>query len=345
MINSRTEALSQWLKTQFSNGSIELVPLSGDAGFRHYYRFHHNNSAYIAVDAAPETSNNHGFVAVAKALASQNIPVPDIIACDLNQGFVCISDLGNTLFADVISPENSLDKYQQAINLLPAIATTTVANDCQLPVYDRDFIGFELSIFTEWLVDKHLSIALNAEQEQKLLACFDFLINSALSQPQVFMHRDYHSRNIMCLADSAQSLAVIDFQDAVQGPITYDVVSLLRDCYFRLPDEQIKQLFAYYCQKMTVDLSLPEISAKTWLEWFDLMGLQRHLKASGIFARLYHRDDKPGYLKDIPLTLSYIVQVSKNYPELAFLHQFIVKQVQPAMAQRSKPSSDLASMS
>ncbi len=346
MLNSRAEALQQWLSTEFSGQAIVLSPLSGDAGFRNYFRFSVQGNPYIAVDAPPQSSNNLGFVAIAQALLQQGIEVPKVISHDLEQGFLSISDFGEQLFADVISEKNMIKHYQQAIDLLPVIAGTKLNSSYSLPIYDKAFIELELSIFSEWLLATHLQINLSAQQQTQLEQCFNYLVDSALAQPQVFMHRDYHSRNIMCLAElslkpqpeqsSSSTLGIIDFQDAVLGPITYDVVSLLRDCYVRWPDEQVEQLFDYFCQLITQELNLDEIPKAQWRRWFDLMGLQRHIKASGIFARLYHRDNKSGYLADIPLTLSYIIDISSQYPELAFLHQLVGEQVLPALLTMNK---------
>ncbi|WP_053047254.1 aminoglycoside phosphotransferase family protein [Thalassomonas viridans] len=328
-VNSRITGLNSWLCRVFAVSELELRAMNGDAGFRQYYRFTVGGSSYIAVDAPPQYSNNPAFVALAQALATQGIPVPEIRARDLELGYFCLTDLGDKLLADVLTVENMQLYYRRAIDLLPVIARTRPAGDYILPDYDRAFIDFELSIFAEWLLDKHLDLRLSPQEQQKLRACFDILIDSALAQPQVTMHRDYHSRNIM-LPDG-QELAVIDFQDAVTGPVTYDIVSLLRDCYVRWPGQLIEPLFDYYCRLITETLDLTPVSPATWRRWFDLMGLQRHLKASGIFARLYHRDGKKGYLKDIPLTLGYILDISKGYDELADLHLLVKERVLPAL--------------
>ncbi|WP_440876197.1 aminoglycoside phosphotransferase family protein [Thalassotalea sp. PLHSN55] len=333
MPNPRFTALNHWLSGYFTEHAIELEPLSGDAGFRCYYRFSYQEKSYIAVDALPKTSNNHGFVEVAKALEKRGIKVPSLVHYDLSLGFFCLEDLGEILFADALSASSMVTLYQQAIDLLPSIAQCSVSDRYNLPAYDKKFIEFELSIFSEWLLAQHLNIHLSESQQIQLTQCFDYLVENALAQPQVFMHRDYHSRNIMICdqqgSNGQQTLAIIDFQDAVQGPITYDIVSLLRDCYYQLPDEKVSQLLRYFCQQISKQLPLADISEQTWQTWFDLMGLQRHIKASGIFARLYHRDNKTGYLKDIPLTLEYIIKVSANYPKLSFLNELVQQQVLP----------------
>ncbi len=204
----------------------------------------------------------------------------------------------------------------------------------------------ELNIFTEWLIAEHLALILTDDEKVQLAACFEHLIDSALEQPQVVMHRDYHSRNIMLLQSNEGNkrnkevkLGIIDFQDAVIGPITYDIVSLLRDCYVRWPDALIEPLYKEFCRKITDKTSGVIKKSDTadnekWQKWFDFMGLQRHIKASGIFARLHHRDEKNSYLKDIPLTLSYIQDISALYPELAFLNTLIKNKIIPALLAR-----------
>lgn len=392
----RLNALTLWVHGLFADNlqqggnakQITLSPLSGDAGFRNYFRFSTQGKNYLAVDAAPATSNNSGFVAIAHALAANHLLVPEIISFDAPQGFMIISDLGKQHFADALNeifiasesvesdrsaisseylPEQANQLYRQAIEQLVVMQTTPVTMHCasrefasnelngdnltdyhldyqlpdyQLPEYDDAFVELELAIFSEWLLGAHLSIELSSAEQAQLKRCFSILIENVAAQPKCFMHRDYHSRNLLLHGDQAQSeIAVIDFQDAVVGPITYDIVSLLRDCYQRLPQADIEQLFNYFTQLLSEqfpDKRYDQIDGAIWQRWFDLMGLQRHIKASGIFARLYHRDNKSGYLADIPLTLDYIVEVASNYPELAFLAELVTTRVKPALAKGNR---------
>lgn len=337
MQDPRFILLHNWLCVFFKVPSITLSSLTGDAGFRKYYRFIHDDKFYIAVDAIPDKSNNIAFVEIQKLLKQQKVNVPEIIVSDLKQGFLCISDFGDELFSDLLTLDNMESAYQQAINVLPFIANAPIPKQYQLPIYDADFVNLECNIFTEWLLDVHLNITLDAQEKIQLKSCFDVLVKNAIEQPQVVMHRDYHSRNLMILNKgkiSTIELGVIDFQDAVIGPITYDIVSLLRDCYVKWPADKVETLFHYYCQLIDVEHNYPQIKRDQWLKWFDLTGLQRHVKASGIFARLYHRDSKSGYLKDIPLTLSYIVDISAKYAELTFLHNLVTNKVLPALAEK-----------
>jgi aminoglycoside/choline kinase family phosphotransferase len=327
--SSRIQALHQWLNQQFSNENIQLTPLSGDAGFRCYYRFVLHGDSFIAVDAPIDKSNNAAFVFMQESLSKNNVLVPKIIAVDLSLGFFCLADFGETLLADILTNDNMVVIYQKAIDVLPRIQSALPQNTPELPHYDQAFVETELNIFAQWLLTEHLSLPLTDTEQKELQHCFAILTENMLSQPQVMVHRDYHSRNIMVL--KSDELGVIDFQDAVIGPITYDIVSLLRDCYLKWPDESITLLFNNYIDTIAQQYALTHITRKQWQRWFDLTGLQRHIKASGIFARLHHRDNKSGYLADIPLTLKYIAEVSQQYPELAFLHQLLLSKVLPAM--------------
>ena len=329
MPSSPIQALNQWLNQQFSEENIQLTALSGDAGFRCYFRFFLNGNSYIAVDAPADKSNNAAFVFMQKNLSKQKILVPEIVAVDLSLGFFCLADFGETLLADILTLENMVKTYQKAIEILPRIQLALPHNTNELPHYNQAFVELELNIFPEWLLTEHLSITLTDNEQQQLKDIFSILAENMLSQPQVLVHRDYHSRNIMVLENG--ELGIIDFQDAVIGPITYDIVSLLRDCYLKWPDEDVTLLLSNYINTIAEQYSLTHISREQWQRWFDLTGIQRHLKASGIFARLHHRDNKSGYLNDIPLTLSYIVEISQQYPELAFIHQLLLNKVIPAM--------------
>jgi len=327
--SSRVQSLHQWLNQQFSDENIQLIPLSGDAGFRCYYRFIYDNNSFIAVDAPVDKSNNSAFVFMQECLSKNNVLVPQIVAVDLSLGFFCLADFGEILLSDILTTKNMVVTYQKAIDILPSIQSALPQDTQKLPHYDQAFVELELTIFTQWLLTEHLSLTLTTNEQEKLQHCFAILTENMLSQPQVLVHRDYHSRNIMVLENS--ELGIIDFQDAVMGPITYDIVSLLRDCYIKWPDEQVTLLLDYYIDITVKQYSLGHVTREQWQRWFDLTGLQRHIKASGIFARLHHRDSKSGYLSDIPLTLNYIVEISGQYPELTFIHQLLLERVLPAM--------------
>lgn len=338
MVCIREYAFHNWLTQQLPKKPFTTEKMSGDAGFRQYSRIivkpsdnDKNKVTYIAVDAPPEKSNNLAFVAISKVLITHGIEAPKVLASDFEQGFFLISDLGNTELSQVLTLETMDEYYRQAIDELIKISTIKQVSNYTLPLYNAEFVQTELDIFTQWLLKEYLQLTLQANEKEKLQQCFNLLIENVQEQPQVFMHRDYHSRNLMLT--SQERVAVIDFQDAVLGPITYDIVSLLRDCYIRWPQQQIFPLFEYYIKAISSYFELSH-SMEQWQKWFDLMGLQRHIKASGIFARLHLRDNKSTYLQDIPLTLSYIVDVSKKHPNLNFLAEFVSTTVLPALEEK-----------
>ena len=316
MHDLRKLQLHQWLSDVFQTKDFALSSLNGDAGFRRYFRMVIEEQSYIIVDSPNDKCNNESFVDVQKRLAQSKVRVPEILHYQQAQGFFCLSDLGDTCLGDLLTKESVKQWYKKAMAIIPSIATSDFKG---LPLYDAAFIQMELDIFSDWLLGTHWGVTLSKVEQEQLQLCFDQLIESALAQPYCFMHRDFHSRNIM-LEDN--QLTVIDFQDAVQGPITYDLVSLLRDCYQKWPDSLVRELLKEFVEQYKTAMPDYDHSLDTWQRWFDLMGLQRHIKACGIFARLHHRDGKSGYLKDIPLTLSYIVDISARYPELTFLHEF-----------------------
>lgn len=333
MNNSRVQSLKFWLSSCFKSDNVSLQPLSGDAGFRCYYRFEQDGILYLAVDSPAATCNNEQFLMVRDLLEAQNIIVPEVLHYEKEQGFLCITDFGDNLLSTQLSEQSVNQYYKKAINIIFQLVAMDI-NKTELPKYDCHFVQTELKIFSEWLLEKHLEISLTAQESKMLEDVNALLVESAISQPQVVMHRDFHSRNL--IVDNNDDLAVIDFQDAVIGPITYDLVSLLRDCYKKWPQATITPLFEYFYCEVNKYKDLAPISKDQWQRWFDLMGLQRHLKASGIFARLNYRDNKPHYMKDIPLTLRYIEEVSANYSELTGLAEFITNRVLPAFTQITK---------
>lgn len=326
---TRKQKLKAWLAHIFPDELVNITPLSGDAGFRIYYRLITANNSYIIVDAPPEKLNNLAFVSLAHCFRASGLIVPEIVHYNEMSGFMCLSDFGDTLLSDKLNKTTIAGLYEKALALLPKVQKVTAQKQWPLAVYDADFLQLEMNIFNEWLLQEHLNISVSIDEIKQLQQCFDLLVKSALEQPQVTVHRDFHSRNLMLI--DGGDIAVIDFQDAVTGPLTYDLVSLLRDCYVRWDDELIEPHIKNYYLNSNVDVSYQQFK-----RWFDLMGLQRHIKASGIFARLYHRDGKPGYLKDIPLTLSYIVDIAAKYPELMPLSDLIKNKVIPGIEALAK---------
>lgn len=305
--------LNTWLNNYFS---MTLSPLliSGDASVRRYFRVLVNDISYIVVDSPPEQLVLQQFVDIANAYALKGINVPEVIAKDTQNGFMLLNDLGDTSLFSILDSENVEYYYKTALNLLNDIIKVKATKNGRLPLYDSVFVRRELEIFTDWLLKCHLSMSLTVTKRDMLSRAFQLLVDNALEQPQVGMHRDYHCRNIMV---KNNELNIIDFQDAVIGPITYDVVSLLRDCYLRWPNELVNKLMLEHYKHMQSSGEISsEISLAQYRRWFDLMGLQRHIKAAGIFSRLHHRDQKSAYLADIPLTLGYIRDIALAYPEL-----------------------------
>ncbi len=305
--DTRLDLLSHWLSKSLGMLGFSIEPASADASFRRYFRVSSNNKTWIAMDAPPEKENCEPFVHVAQMIEAAGAHAPHIYHRDETNGFMLLSDLGSTLYLNRLDEHSSDELYKQAIDSL--IIMQGIENG--LPDYDEELLNTEMCLFKEWYIGTHLGINLNTEQLKVLNNTFALLTQSALNQKQVFVHRDYHSRNLM-ITDN-DSPGIIDFQDAVIGPVSYDLVSLLKDCYIAWPRQQVLSWLKYFLDNNP----LTEQSVEEFLKSFELMGLQRHLKAIGIFARLNHRDKKPGYLNDIPRTLAYVYDVSKRYKELA----------------------------
>ncbi|TVP15022.1 aminoglycoside phosphotransferase family protein [Shewanella sp. KCT] len=321
-------ALNSWIaRTLGDEARVSLI--SGDASFRRYYRVQFSNQTFIAMDSPPDLVPVAPFIALANAYHDHGILAPEVKAADLSQGFLLLSDLGDTQLLEVLTLDNVGHYYGKALGLLDKLQTITSAAGQPLPDYDDAFVLRELNIFVEWLLERHLKLSLDSHTRQIIDNCFDLLIDNVAQQPKVGMHRDYHSRNLMLCDDE---LAVIDFQDAVLGPITYDAVSLLRDCYVRWPLDVVEPLLEqHYNQMRALGRIGDEVNLSLYRRWFDLMGMQRHLKAAGIFCRLNYRDAKPGYLKDIPLTLSYVCDIGEQYPEFEQFVAWLRREVMPQM--------------
>ncbi|HVV69194.1 MAG TPA: phosphotransferase [Gammaproteobacteria bacterium] len=319
--HERLANFQHWISRHLSENPIKLTPLAGDASFRQYFRIKLHDKTFIAVDAPPELENSHSFVALAKVFAKQGLKVPEVIQADLDQGFMLQTDLGDNLFFHVLNSSNVDRLYKQALEKLLLIQSCHQDNGWHFPIFDFALFAEELKRFQHWYLLTHLQLNLTEQTQTLLTETFQALIQSALSQPQLCVHRDYHSRNLLQLADG--DLGIIDFQDALMGPITYDVVSLLRDCYLAWPPEQVEEWALFYYELAVDAALLPAGSSQQFLRWFDWMGIQRHLKAIYIFARKWHRDGNDIYLNDIPRTLNYVLEVSAKYPELTEFRRFL----------------------
>lgn len=312
-MDTRQQQIIQWIENDLGYKDYSLEPASADASFRRYFRLEDkvNADSKIIMDAPPEKEDSHPFIRLAGGLDKIGLNVPKVYAQNFEHGFFLLSDLGSTDYLTEINDSNADQLYQDAMQALLILQS---GHDLSLPAYDTALLNQEMNLFIDWFLVKHKQLELSEPQTAMLEKAFSFLVNSALAQPQVSVHRDYHSRNLMVTA--AQNPGVLDFQDAVRGPITYDLVSLLRDCYVMWPADKVGQWLKHYYELATDKGLLQQVSYQQFEVWFDLMGLQRHLKAIGIFSRLNYRDGKVGYLNDIPRTLSYVTMVSEKYPEL-----------------------------
>lgn len=314
--DSRLTDLKQWLSS-LAGPPVQvesLRPASSDASFRRYFRVQGLDSAsYIVMDAPPPEEDVRPFIHVAEVFGNTGVSVPAVIAQDVERGFLLLSDLGATTYLQLLTPDNAHKLYIDAIDALVQIQVSSQPS--VLPEYDRALLRRELNLFPEWYIGKHLGLELTEKQAVALEKIFDLLLANNLAQPQVYVHRDYHSRNLMVLAEG--NPGILDFQDAVFGPITYDLASLLRDAYVQWDEEVVLDWAIRYWERAR-RAGLPVNSdIDAFYRDFELMGLQRHLKVLGIFARLYHRDGKDGYLKDLPLVMEYTRKVAQRYKELA----------------------------
>ncbi|HEY5604836.1 MAG TPA: phosphotransferase [Gammaproteobacteria bacterium] len=333
----RLTQINDWLQNQLSLPAYTLAPASSDASFRRYFRITAKNAAFsdyqaktlIVMDAPPFKEDTRPYIRIAKLMAGLGLNVPLVLAENAELGFLLLSDLGATQYLAVLNTGNAEPLYNDAMAALLKLQLHTPRAHDALPAYDRALLQRELEIFREWYLQKHLGLRLSEQQQNIIDDAFALLIDTALEQPVVCVHRDYHSRNLM--RTDRNNPGVLDFQDAVIGPVTYDLVSLLKDCYIAWPREQVKSWALRHKVNLEKAGIIRAIDDQRFLRWFDLMGAQRHLKASGIFARLDQRDNKPDYLKDIPRTLSYVIDVSARYDELQPLNQFLISIV-PSLA-------------
>ncbi|WP_136680195.1 phosphotransferase [Neptunomonas sp. XY-337] len=310
-------------------GGWDVKPVSGDASFRRYFRVSSGSDNWIAVDAPPEKEASDIFVQIANSWREAGISVPEVIAADLEQGYMLLEDFGDRLLLPALTNDSVDALYRSAMTELLKIQTLERGD---LPPYDAVLLQREMLLFSTWFVEEYLALNLTQAEHDCIAAAFHTLQESALEQPAVVAHRDYHSRNLMLKDDD--SFGVIDFQDAVYGPITYDLVSLLRDCYVCWPDEDVYSWVESYRLQAQSAALIKDVPAGVFAQWFDLMGTQRHLKAIGIFARLSIRDNKHGYLQDIPRTMGYVVKVAKRYETLHPFAELLTTRILPAMSDK-----------
>ena len=321
-MDTRLETLKDWVSKVLDVSEYELRPASADASFRRYFRVTSRGATHIVMDAPPDKEDMRPFIEIAHRLHQLGLNVPEVLEQDLGRGYLLLTDLGDRMYLPQLNAGTVERLYGDALGALVVLQTGIFTDATFLPEYDEPLLRREMELFREWYLGRHLGLNLDAGRQALLDAAFTRLAAAALEQPRVWVHRDYHSRNLMVTARN--NPGILDFQDAVRGPITYDLVSLLRDCYIAWPRAQVEEWALGY-QTLALQSGLPVCEDEAgFLRWFDLMGVQRHLKASGIFARLNHRDGKPGYLQDIPRTLGYVVEVSGRYPELQDLHALLM---------------------
>lgn len=322
-MDSRLETLKTWVGTVLDVAEYELRPASEDASFRRYFRVTSHGATHIVMDAPPARENLQPFIEVARRLHQLGLNVPEVLEQDLELGLLLLSDLGQQMYLPQLNESTVERLYGDALGALVVLQAGIFTDSRFLPEYDEALLRRELELFREWYLGRHLGLRLSVTQNALLDKAFTALVRSALAQPRVWVHRDYHSRNLM--VTRANNPGILDFQDAVRGPATYDLVSLLRDCYVAWPLERIEEWALGY-QTLALQSGLPVCEDEAqFLREFDLMGVQRHLKATGIFARLNQRDGKPAYLNDIPRTLGYVVGVSGRHPALHGLHSLLME--------------------
>ena len=331
-MDERYAGLERWLREDQGITDPQLHPASADASFRRYFRVGGTSPTRIAMDSPPDSEKNDQFIALAAMFGALGLQVPEVLASDLQRGYLLISDLGTRSFLSELNADTADRLYGDAMGALLTLQATGPVGD-ELPQYDAPMLQRELGIFREWYLDAHLQLPRDDATGAIINEVFMLLTDSALQQPRVCVHRDFHSRNLMIT--ERNNPGIIDFQDAVVGPLTYDLVSLLRDCYIDWPRQQVEDWALGYrrlaMQRGVLRQADDADGERQFLRWFDLMGMQRHLKAIGIFARLYRRDGKDGYLGDIPRTLGYVIEVSERYPELAAFSDWLRQQVQPRL--------------
>ena len=311
-MDNRQQQLETWLSTALKSAKFTLTTASADASFRRYFRVHVADKTLIAMDAPPTHESCAPFVQVAQLLAEAGLNAPKVLAQDLAQGFLLLSDLGDDTYLSKLNDKTAPELYKNATDALIKMQGISVTG--VLPNYDAAMLGREMQLFPDWYVTQHLKTTLTPEQQVVLNNTFKLLSESILAQGQVFVHRDYHSRNLMLTAEN--NPGILDFQDAVYGAISYDLVSLLKDAYIGWDEEQVIDWAVRYWQPAKkAGLPIPNDFSEFYRD-FEWMGAQRHIKVLGIFARLSHRDGKHNYLNDMPIVMAYLRKVCERYVEL-----------------------------
>jgi aminoglycoside/choline kinase family phosphotransferase len=326
--DSRLAQLTRWVFDDLGFAGGRVAPASADASFRRYFRVTRGEESYIVMDAPPDKEDLAPFSSVARLLLRMGVNAPVILATDSKRGFLLLSDLGVRQYLDELAVETVDRLYADALGALSTMQTADGALTRELPRYSHALLMREMDLMPEWFLGSHLGLQVSAAERGMLAGQFEFLAQSALAQPAAFVHRDYHSRNL--LVTETDNPGILDFQDAVWGPVTYDLASLLKDCYIAWPAPRVRDWALQYRERL-LTRGFPFLGAteSEFIRWFDLVGLQRHIKVLGIFARLFYRDGKQQYLRDLPRVLRYTREAAGAYAETAQLAEFIARRIEP----------------
>jgi aminoglycoside/choline kinase family phosphotransferase len=328
--DARLALVENWLSNDLGIHPERVEPASSDASFRRYFRAFRNDETFVIMDAPPGKEDVRAYLKVTALLESLGVHVPRVHEADVGNGLLLLEDLGVTQYLQRLNAGDDPDRlYGDALFALAEIQTRGTDAARELAPYDREALAREMALMPEWFCKRHLELTLTDAESEIIANTFEFLIDAALAQPTVFVHRDFHSRNLMITTE--RNPGVIDFQDALRGPIGYDLVSILKDCYIGWPRERVEQWVIGYRNLIRARGGPGGSDATEFVRWFDLIGLQRHIKVLGIFARLWYRDRKAGYLRDLPLTLEYVRDTAWRYPELEPFAQLIERRFVPEL--------------
>jgi len=329
--DERFDLVTDWVTQELRLSPRRIEPASSDASFRRYFRVFSDGGTHIVMDAPPGREDVRPYLNVTVMLETAGVHVPRVFEWDAARGLVLLEDLGTRPYLPALQTDGDADLlYRDALEALADIQVRGRESAFQLPAYDREVLVREMALMPEWFCARHLQLELTRAQGEMLTGAFEFLVAEALAQPQVFVHRDYHSRNLLITAK--RNPGIIDFQDALRGPVGYDLVSLLKDCYISWPRSRVEGWVREYRLMMHERASRSAgANDAQMLYWFDVIGIQRHLKVLGIFARLWYRDGKSGYLNDLPLTLRYVVDACAGFPALQGLREFLIEHAVPGL--------------
>jgi aminoglycoside/choline kinase family phosphotransferase len=329
----RAERRLAWTRAALRDDTLELTSASSDASFRSYWRTVGTDPTWIVMDAPPALEDVQPWIAMAQRLRDAGLNAPQVHAENLDEGFLLISDLGTRLYLPALNDDTVEPLYGAAIEALLTMACDV--RDEGLPPYDEARLVAEMELMPTWFLQRHLGYTPECEEWDIVESAFRVLVNNADEQPRVFVHRDFHSRNLL-LPHGGEGPGIIDFQDALRGPLTYDLVSLLRDCYIVWPDERVYAWVEAFRERANA-AGLTRADSERFRRWFDLMGLQRHLKVLGIFCRLWYRDGKAGYLGDLPRVWAYTRDIGRRYPEIAPLIDLLESRITDRDLARAAP--------